>query len=118
MNNGDLNNNKIRVAPFVANLPVNNTNYFPILDNKVNCLKLHSGLVVLQEGESVGEHSTENYEELIIVLSGKGYLEAEGITRAEIGPGIFAYNPPNTKHNVTNSGSEPLRYIYIVTKVL
>jgi quercetin dioxygenase-like cupin family protein len=114
----DKNDNPKKLpVPFVGIFPVPDSKYFQIL-NKEQSLKLHSGLVTLAPGESVGEHSTEYHEELIIVLSGTGYLEAEGIMRTEIGAGIFAYNPPNTKHNVTNTGSEPLRYIYVVTKAL
>jgi quercetin dioxygenase-like cupin family protein len=118
MNNGELNTNETNVVPFITKLPDDHTKYFPILNNKQNCLKLHSGMVCLRPGESVGEHSTEDHEELIIILSGKGELEAEGLDSTEITAGHIAYNPPNTKHNVTNTGSEPLRYIYVVTKAL
>jgi quercetin dioxygenase-like cupin family protein len=118
MNNGESKNSKINMVPFTAKLPDDNTKYFSILNNKQNCLKLHSGMVSLQPGESVGEHSTDDHEELIIVLSGRGELEADGLGRVKIAAGQIAYNPPNTKHNVINSGNEPLRYIYVVTKVL
>jgi quercetin dioxygenase-like cupin family protein len=118
MNSSESNNNETNVVPFITKLPDDNTKYFPILNNKQNCLKLHSGMVCLQPGESVGEHSTEDHEELIVVLSGRGELEAEGIGRREIAAGQIAYNPTNTKHNLTNTSSEPLRYIYVVTKVL
>jgi oxalate decarboxylase/phosphoglucose isomerase-like protein (cupin superfamily) len=118
MNGGESANNEIRVVPFMGSLPDDNTKYFPILNNKQNCLKLHSGMVRLQPGESVGEHSTEDHEELIIVMSGSGELEVEGLGRREIAAGQIAYNPPNTKHNIINTGNESMRYIYIVTKVL
>lgn len=101
--------------PFVQSLPDDATPYLSLLaDGK--SLKLHSGYVNLKPGKNVGEHSTENYEELLIVLSGEGEIETEG-TRRPIRANQIAYNPPHTTHNVHNTGSEPLRYIYIVTPV-
>jgi mannose-6-phosphate isomerase-like protein (cupin superfamily) len=106
-----------RPTPFVTLLPESDTKYFPILKNEKS-IKLHSGYVILQPGESVGEHSTEDYEELVIALSGNGEIEADGLGRVKFGEGHVAYNPPNTKHNVINTGNQPLKYIYVVTKVL
>lgn len=76
---------------------------------------LHSGLVNLQPGSSVGKHDTEDYEELVIVLEGQGeMLGAEG--RIVINPRQAVYCPPHTEHDVLNTGNVPLKYIYIVTK--
>lgn len=116
MNEKDEHELKSNLSPFLLTLPVSDTKYSAIL-GKGKSITLHSGLVVLQPGESVGEHSTEDYEELVIAISGQGKLEADGIGRVEFGEGQVAYNPPNTKHNVINTGDKPLKYIYVVTKV-
>jgi len=100
--------------PFVVELPRGNE-YFPILD-KHNANRMRSGLVTLAPGKDVGQHSTEDYEEMIIVLDGAGELESEGIGRRQIAAGQVAYNPPDTKHNVINTGDRPLKYIYVVSK--
>jgi quercetin dioxygenase-like cupin family protein len=115
MGNKNQNSKRAQLTPFVTTLPDGNTKFFEILDQKRN-LKLHSGLVTLKPGESVGAHTTGDHEELIIVLAGSGELEAEGLGRAKIAAGQIAYNPPHTQHDVINTGIEPLRYIYVVTK--
>jgi mannose-6-phosphate isomerase-like protein (cupin superfamily) len=110
----DSNENKITRKPFVKILPIDGADYFEIL-GKDESLCFRSGLVNLASGKDVGWHSTEKYEELLIILGGQGKLQARGFPDLEIAAGQIAYNPPNTEHNVINSGSLPLRYIYIVT---
>jgi mannose-6-phosphate isomerase-like protein (cupin superfamily) len=100
--------------PFVKVLPVDGRSYFEVL-NKEESVCIRSGMVTLTPGKDVGWHSTEKYEELLIILEGQGRLMAKGHPDLEIAKGQIAYNPPNTEHNVLNTGSEPLRYIYIVT---
>lgn len=107
----------VKPEPFVQQLPQDATPYLSLLKPGIS-VKLHSGYVCLDPGANVGEHSTENYEELLVVLSGSGEVETEGVsTRRPIAANQVAYNPPHTTHNVFNTGSEPLRYIYIVTPV-
>ncbi|MFH2057122.1 MAG: cupin domain-containing protein [bacterium] len=104
-------------VPFVQALPNDDTPYLSLLKPGKSA-KLHSGYVCLKPGENVGEHSTENYEELLVVLSGEGEVETGGIAqRRPISANQVAYNPPHTTHNVFSTGREPLRYIYIVTPV-
>jgi quercetin dioxygenase-like cupin family protein len=109
------NNNPLR--SFVVTLPGTDTKYFELL-NQTRNLKLQSGLVTLGPGESVGSHTTGDHEELIIILSGEGELEAEGLGRIKIASGQIAYNPPKTQHNVINTGNEPLRYIFVVVQAI
>lgn len=109
----DLDNQKL--LPFVTSLPLDGSNYHEIL-TKDNAVTMRSGLVTLKPGENVGEHSTEDYEELVIVLHGSGEIETEGIGRRAISAGEVAYNPPQTKHNLHNTGAEEMRYIYVVSK--
>jgi len=101
----------------LINLDKKITRHLPILTGlpKNHCLQ--SGLVVLRPKTSCGKHSTENYEELLIVLEGKGKVEIKGQRSVLIKPNVAVYHPPHTEHNVVNTGKELLKYIYIVTKV-
>ena len=101
----------------VIDLPHDKKDYFEIL-HESNAVKMRSGMVTLQPGEDCGSHNTEDYEELIIVLEGCGEVETEGTGKREIRKGQVAYNPPQTEHNVHNTGTEQLRYIYVVSKAI
>ncbi|NUM79938.1 cupin domain-containing protein [bacterium] len=78
-------------------------------------LKIKSGLVMLNSGEEVGTHSTENREEILVVLEGSGRLIIQDHDPLEISGGHIAYVPPHSIHNVVNDNSRLLRYIYIVS---
>ncbi len=75
--------------------------------------KIRSGFQILKPGQSVGEHTTGNREEIIIVLKGTAMLLANG-KKQKVKANNIAYNPPRTLHNVTNCGKEVLQYIYLV----
>lgn len=104
-------------APLVIDLPLDRNEYFRILDEQ-KAVTMRSGLVALKPGEEVGSHNTENYEECVIILEGNGEIESAGLSRRKIGYGQVAYNPPQTQHNIINTGDKPLRYIYIVAKAI
>ncbi len=75
---------------------------------------LKSGRVLLEPGESVGEHITEKREEIIIVLKGTASISAKGKTiQAREGEVFFV--PEATLHNVFNNSENPLEYIYVVS---
>jgi mannose-6-phosphate isomerase-like protein (cupin superfamily) len=78
---------------------------------------MKSGRVYLELGEEVGQHSTNQREEMLIFLSGTGQLIIEQGQTFHIGKGKISYIPPNTQHNIKNTGSEPLIYIYCVAPV-
>jgi mannose-6-phosphate isomerase-like protein (cupin superfamily) len=101
---------------FVRSLPADSIKYHEILSSNQS-VSMKSGLVCLQPGENVGSHNTGNREELLIILNGMGEIETEGSGRRKINQGCVAYVPPNTQHNVFNSNSELLRYLYIVASV-
>jgi quercetin dioxygenase-like cupin family protein len=103
------------LKPLVIDLPQDSDDYFEIL-GKTKAVTMRSGLVTLQPGQEVGTHSTDNYEELIVMLEGSGEMEIEGVGRRTIAKGQAAYNPPHTQHNVINTGSALMRYIYIVAR--
>lgn len=75
---------------------------------------MRSGKVFLADGESCGLHSTKDNEELLVFLAGVGQLQIGKEETIQVGKGKVCYIPPNTEHDVKNTGSEPLVYIYCV----
>ncbi len=78
---------------------------------------MRTGFVTLQPGENVASHNTGQHEELLVILDGKGEIEAQGLGRKSVEKGMVVYVPPNNQHNVYCTGSSPFEYIYIVTQV-
>ncbi len=76
---------------------------------------LAGGKVILRPGEEVGEHITENREEVIIVLKGNATL-VKANERIELSEGETHFIKEGIKHNVKNLSNEPLEYIYVVRK--
>jgi quercetin dioxygenase-like cupin family protein len=109
-----MDTNKTHTA-FVKKLPEDGESYFQILGTD-ETISMRSGLVTLKTGKSVGEHTTSGYEEMLVILNGKGEAEINNETKYKIEKGQIAYIPPHTIHNVINNGDEELQYIYIVAK--
>ena len=78
---------------------------------------MRSGRVYLKAGDSCGQHSTGEREELLVFLSGSGLLLIGSEDSFEVGEGKVSYIPPDTVHDVKNTGSEALIYIYCVSPV-
>jgi mannose-6-phosphate isomerase-like protein (cupin superfamily) len=85
-----------------------------LLGGPPETVTIRSGLVILQPGQTVGKHSTDTREEMLVVLEGKGAMMFNGGSRLEVDPDHILYCPPQTEHDVTNTGSGVLRYVYIV----
>lgn len=79
-------------------------------------VNLKSGCVILNPGESVGEHSTEKKEEAILILEGKAEILCRG-ERVEAQEKSIVYMPPETKHDVKNIGQGLLKYVFIVVPI-
>jgi putative monooxygenase len=75
-----------------------------------------AGRVVLKPGEAMHRHSTENNEELLVVLHGRGQVLIGGEPVA-VAAGEVLYVPPHTEHEVRNDGQEELRYIFTAAPV-
>ena len=90
--------------------------YVRLLGGPPETFSLRSGAVVLQPGRSVGKHSTGINEELIVVLEGEGALLLNEGQELPLAVGTVAYCPPDTEHDVKNTGAAVLRYIYAVAK--
>ncbi len=78
---------------------------------------MRSGRVYLSPGQACGLHSTKDREELLVFLSGQGELIIGQEDCHQVGKGKVSYIPPQTDHDVKNTGSEPLVYVYGVAPV-
>ena len=100
------------VKPFVKELDAGGETHLPLL-TKDNASRMRAGMVTLAPGEECGRHGTEDYEELLVVLEGRGEAELEGHGALALAAGQVAYVPPGTFHNVHNRGDGALRYVYV-----
>jgi quercetin dioxygenase-like cupin family protein len=100
----------------VIPLQSSGTDVTPVLTGPPESVTMKSGLVVLAPGKSVGKHSTEQNEELLIVFEGQGEMSFQDGSRLPVRANSALYCPPRTEHNVTNTGTGPLRYVYVVAK--
>ena len=103
-------------TPFVKQLPSISSGYESVLRHP-DSRKLRSGFVALEVGGEGHSHSTEEYEEMLVVLSGSGELVTEKYGNFPLTLHSIAYVPPQTIHLVRNTGTEPMQYLYIVTIV-
>ncbi len=78
---------------------------------------MKSGRVYLEPGGECGLHSTLDKEELLVFLSGAGTAIIGDDQTEQVGKGKIAYIPPQTEHNIKNTGQEPLIYIYCIAPV-
>ena len=96
----------------------NSPEYQRLLAGEPQTRGIRSGRVFLDRGKACGRHSTKEHEELLVFLSGKGeLLIGEEGDSFQVGQGRVCYIPPNTDHDVKNTGAEPLIYIYCVAPV-
>ena len=89
----------------------------PLLRGTPQTTGMRSGFVRLKPGQSVGWHSTREQEETLVVLLGGGKAEIEGRDALPISARMLVYIPPNSRHNVTNTGTERLEYVYVVAPI-
>jgi len=91
--------------------------FLRLLGGKHKDYGLRSGLVSLKPKELIGEHKTEEKEEIIIILKGSAIVYYGKNKKIRAARNTFIYIPPETTHNVKNSGSKILQYVYVTAKV-
>jgi len=91
--------------------------YRQILDGAPGTFGMRSGRVELARGEEIGQHSTGDHEETLLVLEGTGVVHVHGREPMAVHGGQSVYIPPRSTHNVRNPDSPLLRYIYVVAPV-
>ena len=87
-----------------------------ILKGPPGTVTMRSGYVVLAPGETVGKHSTKDYEEVVITLAGTGEMRTQYGDTLKLKPFTLCYGTPKTEHDVINTGTDTLRYIWLVAK--
>jgi mannose-6-phosphate isomerase-like protein (cupin superfamily) len=91
--------------------------YQELLKGAPQTAGVRSGFVRLKPGETVGWHTTGQHEETLVILHGKGAALIDGHPdRPFVSPAV-TYIPPATRHNVQNTGNEPLEYVYVVAPI-
>jgi mannose-6-phosphate isomerase-like protein (cupin superfamily) len=86
----------------------------PLLNGSPETTGMRSGFVRLAPGKTVGWHTTAQNEESLVILHGQGAVLVDGQANRAIAAPAFAYIPPATRHNVQNTGTETLEYVYVV----
>ncbi|NLW84116.1 MAG: cupin domain-containing protein [Phycisphaerae bacterium] len=88
-------------------------NYQRLIPGAPASCGMKSGRVWLAPGADCGQHSTEGNEEQLVFLAGSGTAHV-GDDKLAVGAGKICYIPPHTPHNIYNTGTEPLVYIFCV----
>jgi quercetin dioxygenase-like cupin family protein len=86
----------------------------PLLKGAPQTGGMRGGSVKLKPGESVGWHSTSANEEALVILNGSGVARIEEHPDVALKERMLAYIPPATRHNVTNTGTQVLEYVWVV----
>jgi len=85
-----------------------------LLSGPPETVTMKSGLVILEPGQKVGKHSTGAHEEMLVILEGKGTMMLKDGAKLEVDADHILYCPPDTEHDMMNTGTGVLRYVYIV----
>jgi mannose-6-phosphate isomerase-like protein (cupin superfamily) len=105
-------------APQIKSVPLDpgDKSYFLLLKGPPETQSFRSGLVTLAPGKSIGVHNSGQNEEMIVPLEGQGELRFPNHPPLLLKSGLITYAPAHTEHDVTNTGSTTLRYIFITAK--
>ena len=106
----------VRPEVKVVALDPGESQYVMLLAGPPETASIKSGLVTLAPGASIGVHNTKGNEEMLVPLEGEGELRIAGRAPIAIRPGLITYAPAHTEHDVVNTGTARLRYIFIVAR--
>jgi mannose-6-phosphate isomerase-like protein (cupin superfamily) len=106
------------LKPKAIKLIIDSNEYQRLLKRGNDAVSMHSGLVTLEPGKSVGKHSTKDCEEMLIVLKGSGIMVFNKDENLKVEEDMILYCPPATEHDVKNTGEILLKYIYIAAKTV
>jgi len=107
---------KLHSVAKVLSFNPDSSNYQSIFDGEKDTVVFYSGVVTLFPNQSVETHNTGIYEEMIVILEGEGKLLISDKNSYDLKYGKIAFCPPFTEHNVINTGTKKMKYIYIATK--
>lgn len=101
----------------VVALDAGGKGYLQVLGGPPDSVTMKSGLEALAPGQSVGKHSTGQHEELLVILEGKGEMIFKDGSTLPVEANHALYCPPETEHDVSNTGTGILRYVYVVASI-
>jgi mannose-6-phosphate isomerase-like protein (cupin superfamily) len=101
----------LHLADVAAN-PETYADYRPIFETS----RLNVTHVRIKPGETVPAHTHEDEDQVYWVVTGEGYVELDGV-RTPVAGGSGVLIPLGTEHAITNTGSEPLDYVFFVVFV-
>lgn len=109
---GDAQRPEIKAIPFDAiDQP-----YALLLKGPPETRSFRSGLVTLAPGKSIGVHNSGINEEMLVPLEGEGELRFPDRPALALRPGVVTYAPAHSEHDVINTGTGRLRYIFILAR--
>lgn len=83
--------------------------YRPIFETS----RLNVTHVRVWPGQSVPAHTHDDEDQVYYVATGQGFVELDS-ERVEVSAGSSVLIPLGTEHMITNTGSEPLDYVFFV----
>jgi mannose-6-phosphate isomerase-like protein (cupin superfamily) len=86
--------------------------YRPIFETS----RLNVTHVRIHPGQTVPAHTHTDEDQVYYVASGSGFVELDG-ARTDVAAGSGVLIPLGTEHLITNTGSEPLDYVFFVVFV-
>lgn len=89
--------------------------YQRLLNEDSGTCGIKSGHVILKPGENIGKHATEDREEVVVVLKGRGEVKIGDQGTLKIRRNTVLYVPPQTIHDIKNTSSEILEYVFITS---
>ncbi len=86
--------------------------YRPVFETK----RLNVTHVRIHPGDTVPAHTHADEDQVYYVATGAGFVVLDGV-RTEVAAGDCVLIPLGTEHEITNTGTEPLDYVFFVVFV-
>lgn len=102
----------IRNLDEIAPEPETYADYRPYFVTK----RLNLTHVRVRPGETVPAHVHRDEDQVYFVVRGDGFVELDGV-RTEVHAGSGVMIPLGTEHLLTNTGTDPLDYVFFVVFV-
>lgn len=102
----------IRLFTDLAVAPEPYADYRPIFETS----RLNMTHVRIHPGETVPKHTHHDEDQVYYVATGTGFVVLDG-RRTDVAAGSSVLIPLGTEHEITNTGSEPLDYVFFVVFV-
>lgn len=89
--------------------PESYADYRPVFETS----RLNVTHVQIHPGETVPTHTHADEDQVYYVATGTGFVVLDG-QRADVTAGSSVLIPMGTAHEITNTGTEPLDYVFFV----